>query len=75
MAWFPDWQDAIRKLTDALTGNAAGNQLLTVAATNLPADASPLFYSMGSFGATIRFRVVIAGTTPSATFVITVQGK
>lgn len=53
--------------------SATGNQLLTVAAANLPADASPLFYSMFSFGAVIRFRVVIV--TGPATFIITVQGK
>src|SRR5579859_2303627 len=55
--------------------SATGNQLLTVKAATLPADATPLFYLAQALGGTIRFRVVIAGTTPSATFTITVQGK
>jgi len=52
---------------------AAGNQLLTVKAATLPADASPLFYLAQALGGVIRFRVVLIGT--SMTFAITAQGK
>lgn len=55
--------------------SAAGQQLLTVKAATLPADAAPLFFLSAALGGTVRFRVVIAGTTPSATFEIDVQGK
>lgn len=62
----------VKSLT-ALT--AIGQQLLTVKAATLPADASPLFFLSSAVGGTLRFRVVIAGTGPSATFEIDIQGK
>lgn len=60
----------VKSLT-ALT--AAGQQLLTVKAATLPADASPLFFLSAALGGTVRFRVVLVGT--SMTFEIDVQGK
>jgi hypothetical protein len=58
MALYPDWQAALRALTDAFTGNAAGSPALT------PAPANAVFMDYPAVAVPFRTKV-LALTVPA----------